>query len=99
MFLEQLLKLFISGTYITVDEQLASFHRRWPYCQFMPNKPAKYRINIMVMRCQYISSAGWWILHWTSTRMSARDQSRCSQSHGKAIDEKLASVRKKRSYW
>jgi len=46
MFLAQLPKLFIPGTDITVDEQLVSFRGRCSFCQFMPNKPAKYGIKI-----------------------------------------------------
>jgi hypothetical protein len=46
------------GPNITVDEQLMPFRGRCPFRQYIPSKPAKYRIKIWAV-CDAASSYVW----------------------------------------
>ncbi|XP_021114632.1 piggyBac transposable element-derived protein 4-like [Heterocephalus glaber] len=41
--------IYTPSEYMTIDEQLASFHGRCSFRQYMPNKPSKYGIKIYAL--------------------------------------------------
>jgi len=46
MFLPTLRGNYVPGSDMTVDEQLVPFRGRCPFCQYMPNEPARYELKI-----------------------------------------------------
>ena len=46
LFQAQLLKFYIPGPNLCVDEQLVAFRGRYGFRQYIPSKPAKYGIKI-----------------------------------------------------
>lgn len=41
--------LYKAGSYVTIDEQLLAFRGRCPFRMYIPNKPAKYGIKIVMV--------------------------------------------------
>lgn len=48
-FIELCQKYYTPGSYVTVDEQLLAFRGRCPFRMYMPKKPSKYGIKILML--------------------------------------------------
>lgn len=48
-FIENCRKWYKPGSYITVDEQLVGFRGRCPFRMYIPNKPNKYGLKLVMM--------------------------------------------------
>lgn len=48
IFINNCKKLVVSGENISVDEQLLAFRGRCPFSMYIPNKPAKYGIKLVL---------------------------------------------------
>ncbi|GBP21878.1 PiggyBac transposable element-derived protein 4 [Eumeta japonica] len=48
-FIENCKKLYKPGSYITVDEQLVGFRGRCPFRMYIPNKPNKYGLKLVMI--------------------------------------------------
>ena len=49
LFIEICVKLNVPRENLTVDEQLLAFRGRCPFCMYIPNKPAKYGIKLVLI--------------------------------------------------
>lgn len=49
IFLENCRTLYKPGTYLAIDEQLVGFRGRCPFRMYIPSKPNKYGIKIIMM--------------------------------------------------
>jgi hypothetical protein len=60
IFIKQCRELYKPGSYVTIDEQLLAFKGRCPFRMYIPNKPAKYGIKIVLVcdvRTKYMFDA------------------------------------------
>lgn len=60
IFIKQCRDLYKPGSYVTIDEQLLAFRGRCPFRMYIPNKPAKYGIKIVLtcdVRSKYMIDA------------------------------------------
>lgn len=48
-FIKSCMDSYKPGSYVTIDEQLLAFRGRCPFRMYIPNKPAKYGIKIVMM--------------------------------------------------
>nr|CAI5861789.1 unnamed protein product [Callosobruchus analis] len=48
-FIEACRKSYKPGSYVTIDEQLVGFRGRCPFRMYIPNKPSKYGIKIVLL--------------------------------------------------
>lgn len=49
MFIEQCRKNYTLGSYLTLDEQLIGFRGKAPFRMYLPNKPDKYGLKIVML--------------------------------------------------
>lgn len=60
IFIKQCRDLYKPGSYVTIDEQLLALRGRCPFRMYIPNKPAKYGIKIVLVcdvRSKYMFDA------------------------------------------
>lgn len=49
LFIDSCRKNYCPGTYVTIDEQLLGFRGRCPFRMYLPSKPNKYGIKILML--------------------------------------------------
>lgn len=49
LFINQCVNNYTPGAHVTIDEQLLGFRGRCPFRMYIPNKPSKYGIKILMM--------------------------------------------------
>nr|ABZ85926.1 transposase [Macdunnoughia crassisigna] len=49
LFIHQCIQNYTPGAHLTIDEQLLGFRGRCPFRMYIPNKPSKYGIKILMM--------------------------------------------------
>lgn len=49
MFIDTCRRSYTASSYLTIDEQLLGFRGRCPFKMYMPNKPSKYGIKIVML--------------------------------------------------
>lgn len=49
IFINQCINNYTPGAHVTIDEQLLGFRGRCPFRMYIPNKPSKYGIKILMM--------------------------------------------------
>lgn len=49
MFIEVCRTKYKPGSYVTIDEQLVGFRGKCPFRMYIPNKPSKYGLKIVLL--------------------------------------------------